>query len=228
MVDYIEDVLGGLGVRVKSSNPANPTDGEVWFNSTADKLRYNTPPGPGVWATGGDLNTGRRIVHGGAGTVTAALFFGGNIPTGSPAYSALNESYNGTSWTEVADLNKARDALGGSGLQTAALAFGGFDGSNRLGNNESWNGSAWTEVADLNEARKAHGAGTQTATLAFGGEPPSGAARGVNESWNGSAWTEVADLNAVVERCGCTGTTTAALAFGGDDASGTELTKNEL
>jgi hypothetical protein len=35
-------------------------------------------------------------------------------------------SWNGTSWTEVNDLNTARYILGGAGTQTAALAFGGF------------------------------------------------------------------------------------------------------
>jgi hypothetical protein len=39
---------------------------------------------------------------------------------------ANTESWNGTSWTELNDLNTARRLLGGSGTNTAALAFGGF------------------------------------------------------------------------------------------------------
>jgi hypothetical protein len=35
----------------------------------------------------------------------------------------VNESWNGTSWTEVTDINTARASLGAAGSQTAALAF---------------------------------------------------------------------------------------------------------
>jgi hypothetical protein len=40
---------------------------------------------------------------------------------------ALTEIWNGTSWTEVNDLNTARDELGGCGTTTAALAIGGVN-----------------------------------------------------------------------------------------------------
>jgi hypothetical protein len=36
------------------------------------------------------------------------------------------ETWNGTSWTEVNDLNTARRIFGGAGTNTAALAFGGI------------------------------------------------------------------------------------------------------
>jgi hypothetical protein len=41
----------------------------------------------------------------GAGTNTAALAFGGNIPPTTGA----TETWNGTNWTEVNDLNTARN-----------------------------------------------------------------------------------------------------------------------
>jgi hypothetical protein len=45
-----------------------------------------------------------------------------------PSVAAITESYNGTSWTEVNDLNTARRAvIAGAGTQTSALAFGGFN-----------------------------------------------------------------------------------------------------
>ena len=47
-----------------------------------------------TWTEVGDLNTG-RTENSGAGTNTAALYFGGNYPPG-----ALNEEWNGTSWSE--------------------------------------------------------------------------------------------------------------------------------
>jgi hypothetical protein len=54
------------------------------------------------------------------GTNTAALAFGGDPPVGN------TESWNGTSWTELNDLNTARRILTGAGTSTAALAFGGL------------------------------------------------------------------------------------------------------
>ena len=37
----------------------------------------------------------------------------------------ITEQYDGSAWTEVADLNTAEMGIGGAGTQTAALAFGG-------------------------------------------------------------------------------------------------------
>ena len=54
--------------------------------------------------------------------LTSALAFGGN------AYSTktgATETWNGTNWTEVNDLNTARYSLAGAGTATSALGFGG-------------------------------------------------------------------------------------------------------
>jgi hypothetical protein len=40
---------------------------------------------------------------------------------------ANTESWDGTSWTEVADLSTARNGVGSSGTTLSALAFGGED-----------------------------------------------------------------------------------------------------
>ncbi len=42
------------------------------------------------------------------------------------------ETYNGTNWTEVNNLNTARSAMGGNGIVTAAICAGG---ENPGGNN---------------------------------------------------------------------------------------------
>ena len=62
----------------------------------------------GSWSTGGSMNTGRQSPFSN-GTQSAAWCAGGY----STAKTAVNEHYNGTSWTEVGDLNSAR--LGNSG-----------------------------------------------------------------------------------------------------------------
>ena len=77
------------------------------------------------------MTTGRQRLSG-AGTTTAALAFGG----GNPNDVALTESWNGTNWTEIADLNTGRSTLGGTGTQPSALAFGGEP---ELAATEEWN-----------------------------------------------------------------------------------------
>jgi hypothetical protein len=104
-----------------------------------------------------------------SGIATACLCYAGH--TGSGA-SALNESWNGTSWTEIADMNTARASGGGSGTAASnALVFGGETPPARAFT-ESFNGTAWTEIADLNaEVSGNTGTGTITAALSFGGSP---------------------------------------------------------
>ena len=71
----------------------------------------------GSWASGGNLNTGRRA-QASAGIQTAALSIGVTPPT-----TGKTESYNGSSWTETGDANTARREASGAGTTTAALFF---------------------------------------------------------------------------------------------------------
>ena len=70
-----------------------------------------------------DLNTA-RTQNKGAGTSTAALCIGGYLPTGS-TYQVITESYDGTSWTEVADLATAVAPGGTTGTTSSAITVGG-------------------------------------------------------------------------------------------------------
>ena len=118
MADYKE--IKGLYIQTVSSDPSNITAGDVWYNSTLGKLRGAKQVG--AWASGGNMNTARGF-HGmaGQGTQTAAMGFGGTV---SPKQQT--EKYDGSSWTEVGDLNTGRSAGGGCGSQTAALYGGGY------------------------------------------------------------------------------------------------------
>jgi hypothetical protein len=50
--------------------------------------------------------------------------------------------------------NTARSGhLGGAGTQTAALAFGGYDGTAGIGATEEYDGSTWSPSNPLNTAR---------------------------------------------------------------------------
>ena len=144
--------IHGINIETVTSNPDNPANGQVWYNSTDQKLRGNAQTTADAWASGGNMNTARNSL-GGAGTQTAALAFGGQPPN-----RALTESYDGSSWTEVADLGTARNGLGSTGTQTSAIAYAG-EGSAPTPKNltETWNASSWTEVGDLNSTRKYSG-----------------------------------------------------------------------
>jgi hypothetical protein len=228
MATYKEII--GTNVESRSSDPSNPVEGQVWYNSTTGALKGASVTTAGSWATGGTTNTGRRS-PGGAGIQTAALEFGGNSNPGSPPYSvniSNTEKYNGTTWTEVADLNTGRGyaARGSGGTQTSALHFGGTPPVTNI--TESWNGTSWSEVADLNTARyNLSGAGADnTSSLAFGGIYPPGQIQAITESWNGSSWTEVGDLNTARASLAGFGIKTSALATTGEDPSRVSLTES--
>ena len=142
--------IHGTNIETVASDPSNPVNGQVWYNSTDQELKGFTSNPAGAWASGGNMNTARHIMAG-AGPQTAGVVYGGNVPN-----TALNESYNGSAWTEEADLNTARRAYGGAGTSTAALLVSGHtDGSGSdTAVVESWNGSSWTEVGDVNTARR--------------------------------------------------------------------------
>ena len=203
--------------------------GDMYYNSTSGQFKAIKDGGApiGTWASGGSLNTA-RFGLGGAGIQTAALAFAGGLP--SP-YTAKTESYNGSSWTEVNDLNTPRylSAKQSAGtVNTAALCISGY--ANPPGANtpvvESWNGSNWTETGDVNTARRGAAAGgTQTSAILSGGYTTTYAANA--ESWNGTSWTEVGDLNTAREDTGGAGASnSSAITAGG--YTGTQSANAEI
>ena len=215
MSDY--KTIHGVNVRDYTADPDNPIIGQVWYDKTAAALQFQFPTvtTAGAWRTGGIMNTG-RVELAGAGTQTAGLMFGGTPNTGK------TESYNGAIFSEVADLNTARNGLGGAGASnTSALAFGGgAPADNSVADvTELYNGTNWTELNDMNTARHFSGdAGNATAALVVSGDTGS---LSVNvESWNGTNWTEIANVNVARELGASNGTTTSSLFYGGTPGSG--------
>jgi len=192
--------------------------GQVYYNSSstnAFKVTQAKVP-TGSWSSGGSLNTARYYLYG-FGTQTASIACGGD--TGS--VSALTELYNGSSWTEVNDLNTARGGGGSAGKSpsTAGLIFGSAGPTPSKGFTESWDGSSWTEVNDLNTAREGIGGfGIQTAAIAAAGYTTTD----VNnvESWNGSSWSETTEVNTARRYAGSSGLSTAGMIFGANPATG--------
>jgi hypothetical protein len=210
--------FGGAGVGVQTSalyfggSSANPSPENPGFTRENKNESWNGAS----WTELADLNSGRSDLSGVGASNTEALCFGGKNPAVNPpgGLLALTEVWNGTSWTEVSDLNTQKEQAAGAGTATAALASGGASSTDILTQTESWNGTSWTEVNDLNTAQQgAGGAGTSTAALAFGGSIPSNTA--ITQEWNGTNWSNVNSMSTARTALGGLGSSTAALAFGG-------------
>ena len=186
-----------------------------------------------AWTEVNDLNTGRRqLAMSTNGNAEGAVAFGGYAPPtpGPVGYTGLTESWNGSSWTEVADLNTPRSSLTATDQSsTAALAIAGYRGpptADRTKFVEEWNGSAWTEIADVNQERMDLGcAGSYTDCIIFAGTDGAVPFVGLTEHWNGSSWTEIADMATTRSEVGGTGSSTAGLVFGGTTPPYTNVTE---
>ena len=213
MTTYKE--IRGTNIEVVSSDPSNPVVGQVWYNSTDNVLKGSAGALTFAWATKNAINTARYGLRG-AGTAASTIVFGGEPPK-----TGKTESYNGTNWTEVNDMNETRKNFGGAGTSTSAMACGD---ETLTANTETWNGTNWTEVNNLNTDRRrntaAFGAGN-TSGITFGGFSPAPGPSGSNiiitEQWNGTNWTEVNDMNTGRVLMAGTGIVTAALAIGGEE-----------
>jgi len=165
-----------------------------------------TQPGPVVantetwngssWTETGDLNTARGYLAGANfAPSSASLGFGGDTSNGAgTGDTAITESWDGTSWTEVGDLNTGRRYLFGSGVQTSAILAGGLDGTSNVDLAETWDGSSWSEVSEINTGRRQQGSAgaNNSSAIIYGGTPPT---TGKTEVWNGSSWSEINDLS---------------------------------
>jgi len=216
--------IRGTHIVSVTSDPPSPINGQMWYNSTDKVIKGFTSSPAGTWSTAANMNTARHSGIGSAGANTeAALGFGGGPPP-APGAVAITESWNGSAWTEVADLNTARALAGGAGNYTSAIAAGGDQYS---GTAESWNGSSWTNITSSpNTGHTQQGAGADNEdALFFGGSPY--ASNNQTDYWNGSSWTEGGNLNTARQVGAGSGKTyTAALAIGGENPSGI-LTINE-
>jgi len=214
MATYNE--IKGDNIEVRATDPANPGEGEIWYNSTTGVIKVYKNIG-GAWASGNPVNTARHRI-GSAGIQTAALMFGGTT-------GFQTESYDGTNWTSLSNMSRTTgNQMGaGCGEQTAALGFGGYGPPSMNTASESWDGTSWTSTPPINTARASGGgAGTQTAAAYFGGYrilPPGNTYGSFSntEEYNGSAWTTVNSLGTGRTGNGGAGIQTAALAVGGGD-----------
>ena len=213
--------IKGFQVQTRTEDPG-PTEvqpGDFYYNSTTGQFKtVNSGGAPiGTWSSGGNLNTARSYLAG-FGSQTSAIAATGLVTT----ISTATEQYNGSSWSEIAEVNSGFNHRAGAGITAPnGILIGGASPSpSPRGRNvvEVWDGSSWTEVAEIGAARYGIAAsGTSTAALGSGGyDYPGGIGNvGLTESWNGSAWTEVNDLNSARHYGAQAGPYTAALRAGG-------------
>jgi hypothetical protein len=209
MADY--KGIKGFKVQSLASDPSGP-EGQVWYNTATNVLKYQALVG--AWASSPAINNGRSYNVGSGNTATAGLIFGGS-QGGAKKYT---EAWNGTAWSEVADLLVGTSQSGGatSGTQTATLSFG-----MPSGNTETWNGTSWTEGANMGSGRYLGqcSGGTVTAAIGMGGSPYTSNC----EIYDGTSWTEVNNqIAARGEKAGC-GSTTSAISAGGRPPPGTGI-----
>ena len=179
--------IKGVKVQSKASDPtASEADGTVWYNTTSSALKYAIQGG-GAWASGGSMtrvgSTDVRM----SGTQTATLMAGGYAPAPT-LVEVWTEKYDGSTWTEVADLNQARYNGFMAGTQTASVFAGGVGpGGVNQALSETWDGTSWTEGNNMPTARAGGGqAGTQSSMIAIGGHGP---VNGACFIYDGSCWT---------------------------------------
>jgi len=188
MASYIN--INGNNIPIRASDPANPIEGDVWYNSTTNELKGQALL-PEAWASGGNISTARRGLAG-AGTQTAGLIWGGRA---TPIFSDSQE-YDGSTWTAGGSYPKAIESHGGTGLQTAALSVGGTNPPTSPGvysDSFEYNGTSWGSPAAL--GREGFGtrvSGSLTAAVATGGGFITGPAVRNNtdtELYDGTSWT---------------------------------------
>ena len=139
---------------------------------------------------------------------------------GGPPYQSTTEKWDGSSWTEVNDMNNARCTTG-VGLQTAMLVVAGEIGSAPAGyrssHTENWDGTSWTELADCNVTTSfSNNFGTQNLAIDFGGNGPAPSKIATAEFWDGTSWTETGDMASALSERGSAGVSGLGLAIGGN------------
>jgi hypothetical protein len=117
MAEYIN--IKGQSIEVVASDPANPTLGQIWYNSTSNTLKGVGVTTAGAWASGTSLPTA-RAENGGVGSKDAFLFVGGN-----PGGTTESLSYDGTTWTATNSLTTGKGDTGAAGSTTSAINAGG-------------------------------------------------------------------------------------------------------
>ena len=119
MADYIN--IRGQSIEVVASDPANPTLGQIWYNSTSNTLKGQSVTTTPSWASATNYPTSTQR-QASFGTQTATVNASGFNGT---AYTTDSKEYDGTTWTAGGSVPTALEQPGGGGTLTAGFMAGG-------------------------------------------------------------------------------------------------------
>ena len=193
------------------------TEGELFYSDQNREFKVGI--NVQAWAAGGSLNRGNRFGTG-LGTQTAMV-----AASGAPPVLRATEEYDGSSWTNVNDMNADHFLCAGFGTLTAGVVAGGHKAPTprAIATTEEYDGTDWSSVEDMPAGRQyPQGAGILTAGLVMGGllDPPSTALATTFE-YDGTNYADGGDMNNI--RYGSNsagGTQTAAWIVGGPGDTG--------
>ena len=205
-----------MGGTANTTAAATKSVGDMWIDRGTLKLvRSGSIIENGAWVSQSGLNTARYGISGG-GSLSAAISFCGYA---SPGVSGATETWDGSTWTDVADAT-ASDVAAGGGTQTAAIVFGGWHYPNSLNRTQTFDGSSWAAGGNLiTGTGYLAGCGTQTAALKFSGNIPSFTSN-TTEEYNGTSWSASNNLNTERANMGGDGIVSSAIGGGGSSSSG--------
>ena len=92
--------IQGQNILIVSSDPANPTEGQIWYNSTSNLLKgYQNVVVGAAWASRWKFKYSKRWIsqHQELKLLLLVQFGGSTAP--NAIVTTGTESYNGTSWT---------------------------------------------------------------------------------------------------------------------------------
>jgi len=210
MADYIN--INGNNIPIRASDPSNPIQGEVWYNTTTNALKGQGFATASV-ASSGNVNTARTQL-GGVGTLTAGVIYGGE----DPALTGATENFDGTTWTNSGTAPATKSDMHSSGTQTAALWGGGSPSSS---GSYEYDGSTWTAGGNMTFAGRdftGGSAGILTAALQIGGFINPGNYSSTMQEYDGTSWANIPQTFPTAPNTGgfaSCGTQTAALSSGG-------------
>ena len=183
----------GAGMGTKDDYTYANGQGSVTGASTWNGASWTSAPNP---------NNARYDVASAGVSSTDGIMFGGNYYPPSTQQNHT-EIYNGSTWTELNNMNTATRTYDGFGTSSSAISPTRGEPAQTLC--ESWNGTSWSEVADMSTARQvASCAGSSNQSgIACGGS--TGTIYSAVEYWNGITWSSVPSMPASSASGGGTG-----------------------
>jgi hypothetical protein len=207
MADYIN--IYGQDILAVASDPANPTVGQIWYNTTSNTLKGQSVTTSPSWASAANYpaNMQRQASF---GTQTATVNASGQEGV---AYTTNTKEYDGTTWTAGGSVPTALEQPGGGGTLTAGfMAAGETPTPTRTTETVNYDGTSWALSGSMATGRSGlMSGGTQTAGIIAGGGQPTFS--NATEEYNGTSWTTGGTLPVAKRNVRGFGLQTAAIAF---------------